>query len=87
MKKVVDVADKIIPKIAIPLIVFAGMLVITLTVNEQTEVGNNTNAYIRVIECIVSQDTTTHNQADVENCYTTVEKNFNIKLQRYYESN
>lgn len=82
-----SVVDKVFGKIALPLIALAGILIIAVFVLMSKGVSEQNNAYIRVINCIVSYPATSRTQDDVENCYQTVESDMNIHLQRYDNSN
>jgi hypothetical protein len=77
------VADKIISKIALPTIAIAGVLLILLIVISTKGATQENNGYIRVINCVISVPAKTRTQADIESCYTKVEKDLGIKLQRY----
>lgn len=45
--------------------------------------GKTNNAYIRVINCILSKNAAGRVQQDIEDCYIRVEKDQKIKLDRY----
>ena len=79
--------DKVMPKIALPIIVAAGVLILVLMLASSKGTGEQNNAYIRVINCIVSHNASERTQQDIENCYVTVERDLNIRLQRYDGSN
>lgn len=83
MKNITQTADKIIPKIALPLIIFAGMLLIIGIIIDAKGTSEQNNAYIRVINCIVSHNAASRTQNDIESCYVAVERDLNTKLQRY----
>ncbi len=78
--------DKIIPKIALPVIAIAAVLLIVIMLQSSKDTGEQNNAYIRVINCIVSYNASTRTQEDIERCYVTVERDLNVKLQRYDSS-
>lgn len=78
--------DKIIPKIAIPIIVVAALLMVFVVVDGGRKTSEEDNAYIRVINCIVSYNASDRTQADIEKCYLTVEGDLGIHLQRYDSS-
>lgn len=75
--------DKILPKIALPVIAIAGIMLVFTMISVTQNTNNENNAYIRVINCIVTHNASERTQQDIENCYLTVERDLNIKLQRY----
>lgn len=75
--------DKVIGKVALPIIAVAGFLLIIAVVFSSQGTNNENNAYIRVINCILSKNAATRQQEDIESCYQTVEKESHISLQRY----
>ena len=75
--------DRVMPKIAIPIIAVAGLLIIVLMIDSTRGTNQENNAYIRVINCIVSHNASTRTQDDIENCYIEVERDLNTRLQRY----
>lgn len=78
--------DRVIPKIAIPVIILAAVLLVSTTVSSSKQTGEENNAYIRVINCIVSIHSTGDGDPldkDVDLCYTSVEADVGIKLKRY----
>lgn len=78
--------DRVIGKLALPLIAAAGFLLIfSFVVSTKTKNEEN-NAYIRVINCIVSENANSRVQSDIETCYQTVEHETGVKLQRYDSS-
>lgn len=79
--------DKLMPKIALPIIIAAAVLLIFAMVTSSKSTGEQNNAYIRVINCIVSYNASERTQDDIETCYLTVERDLNVKLQRYDSSN
>lgn len=79
--------DKIMSKIAIPIIVFAGLLLVFMILARAQGTNDQNNAYIRVINCIVSHNVNGRTREDIENCYIQVEKDLNTSLQRYDSSN
>lgn len=81
-----EILDKIIPKIALPVIVAAALLVVFVAVDESRRTSEENNAYIRVINCIVSQNAKDRAQSDIEQCYATVENDLGIELTRYDSS-
>lgn len=80
------VADRVISKIAMPVIIAAGILLIAWIVLDAKGTTTETNGYIRVINCVISVPAGTRTQGDIETCYIKVEKELNIKLQRYDSS-
>lgn len=78
--------NKIIPKIAIPVMVVAALLIVFVVVDGSRKTSEENNAYIRVINCIVSYNASDRTQADIEKCYLTVEHDLDIHLQRYDSS-
>lgn len=81
-----DKLDKIIEKIALPVICLAAVVLIVSLIVSSKGTSEENNAYVRVINCIVSYPTDTRTQDDIEKCYVTVEKDLNVKLQRYDNS-
>lgn len=81
------VLDKVMPKIALPIIAVAGVLLVTTLLLSSKGTSEQNNAYIRVINCIVSYNASERTQVDIENCYLTVEHDLNVKLERYDNSN
>jgi len=79
-------SDKVIQKIALPLIAVAAALLIVVYIASVKDTSRENNGYIRVINCIVSFPASTRSQNDIENCYKTVESDLGIKLQRYDSS-
>lgn len=86
MRKITQTTEKVISKIAIPVIIAAGMLLITALVLTSQGTTNQNNAYIRVINCIVSYNANERKQSDIDNCYKTLERDLGITLQRYDSS-
>lgn len=86
MNKFDKTVNKIFPTIALPIIAVAGVLLIVLMLADTRGKNNENNAYIRVINCIVSYNASDRTQEQIENCYVTVEHDLNIKLQRYDSS-
>lgn len=80
-------ADRVMSKIAIPVIAAAAVLLVIALALDTRGTSNQNNAYIRVINCIVSYNASTRTQEQIEQCYTTVERDLNIRLQRYDSSN
>ena len=88
--------DKIMPKIALPVIIAAGIVLMFFTISslfainshdhESNEEIKENNGYVRVINCIVSYPPMSREQENIENCYRTVENDLGIKLQRYDNS-
>lgn len=78
-----ETIDRVIPKIALPLIALAAVLLIFTFVASTRSTGEQNNAYIRVNNCIVSKNAATRTQADIEECYKTVERETNTIIQRY----
>jgi Skp family chaperone for outer membrane proteins len=74
-------------KIGLPLIVLAGIVLILSFVASSKSTGEENNAYIRVINCIVSYPATQRTQTNIEECYKTVEDQMHVHLQRYDSSN
>lgn len=79
--------DKVMSKVAIPIIISAGVLLVILMLASSKGTSEQNNAYIRVINCIVSYNAVDRTQDDIETCYQTVERDLNVKLQRYDSSN
>ncbi len=79
--------DRLMPKIALPIIIVAGTLLLFFLFVSAKNTGEQNNAYIRVINCIVSYNVDTRTQEQIENCYTTVERDLDTRLQRYDASN
>lgn len=79
--------EKLVQKIALPVIAAAAILLIFGMVVSSQNTANENNAYIRVINCIVSQNISTRTQDQIEQCYVTVERDLDIRLQRYDSSN
>lgn len=75
--------EKIIAKIALPTIAIAAALIIVLFVASARATNNESNAYIRVINCIISIPATERTQNDIENCYINVERDLDVELKRY----
>lgn len=75
--------DKIMSKVALPIIALAGLLLVTFIVIDARSTTTENNGYIRVINCVISIPATVRTQDDIETCYDTVEKELGIKLQRY----
>ena len=78
--------NKIIPKIAIPVMIVAALLIVFVVVDGSRKTSEENNAYIRVINCIVSHNASGRTQTDIERCYLTVEGDLDIRLQRYDSS-
>lgn len=78
--------DRVMAKFALPLIALAGVLLIIAIASSTKTTSEQNNAYIRVINCIVSYPATSRTQDDVEGCYRTVEREMNTRLQRYDNS-
>lgn len=78
--------DTVIQKVALPLIALAAVLLIVLYIGSVKDTSKENNAYIRVINCIISIPATTRDQNDIEHCYSTVEHDLGVKLQRYDSS-
>lgn len=79
--------DKIVGRLALPLIALAAILLILAEVSTAKNTTTDNNGYIRVINCVMSTPSTIRTQEDIEKCYKTVEKDLGIKLQRYDTSN
>ncbi len=75
--------DRIMNKVALPIIVVAGLLVVVALVLDTRGATTENNGYIRVINCVISIPATVRTQKDIEKCYETVESDLGIKLQRY----
>jgi hypothetical protein len=75
--------DKVIQKVAIPVIALASGLLIVFYVSSAKETSHENNGYIRVINCIISENITTRTKTDIEQCYQTVEAQTGVHLQRY----
>lgn len=78
--------DRVMSKIALPVIASAGILLILAIVVSAKNTNTETNAYIRVINCIVSHNANDREQSDIEQCYVTVERQMHTQLQRYDNS-
>ena len=78
--------DKIMLKIAIPIIASAALLLVFMFLAKGQSTTDQNNAYIRVINCIVSHNAGDRTQEDIENCYIEVEGDLNTTLQRYDSS-
>ena len=78
--------DKIMSKVALPIIALAGLLLVTFIVIDARGTTTENNGYIRVINCVISIPATVRTQDDIETCYNKVEKELGIKLQRYDSS-
>lgn len=75
--------DKMFAKFALPIIIIAAaLLIITITLTIQ-DTSKDNNGYIRVINCVISTPADARTQIEIENCYSTVETDLGIKLQRY----
>lgn len=78
-----EAGEKFITKLALPLIGLAAILLIFIMVSSARARAIENNGYIRVINCIISIPATTRTQNDIETCYEIVEKQVDVKLQRY----
>ena len=78
--------DKFFQKLAIPVILAAGVLVFYFMISSDINTGEENNAYVRVINCIISINAVDRKQGDIENCYIAVEKDLNVKLKQYDNS-
>lgn len=79
----ITTSDKVIGKLALPVIALAcGLLVLVFVLTIKSSTKEN-NAYIRVINCVISIPARTRTQEDIEQCYVVVEKDLDVKLQRY----
>lgn len=68
--------------VAFSIILFSlAAIYVRITTNHSTGLQNN--AYIRVTNCILSTPPATRGKVEIDSCYTTVEHDLNIKLQRY----
>lgn len=79
-------AEKIIQKLALPLIVIAAVFIMLAFVFMTKSKVDENNGYVRVINCIIvlhSEHDTQPVANDIENCYVQVEQQMHIKLQRY----
>lgn len=77
------VLDKVIAKTALPILAVAGVILTLFFVISINGATQQNNGYIRVINCVISIPATKRTQTDIEHCYTTVEQNLGIHLQRY----
>lgn len=77
--------DRVMTAFALPLLVVSGMVLIGMLIVGARNVTDDNNAYIRVINCIVSHNASERTQEDIESCYDTVERDTGIKLQRFDE--
>lgn len=80
------VVDNLFQKIAIPVIVFAGVLILFFTISNNANTSSENNAYVRVINCIISFTPDNRTRAEIEACYVTVENDLNVTLKRYDSS-
>lgn len=78
--------DKIMSKIALPIIALAGMLLVTFIVLDARSTTHENSGHTRVINCGISVPATVRTQDDIEDCYKKVETELGIKLQRYDSS-
>lgn len=78
--------DRVIGRIALPVIAAAGFLLIFSLIVASKNRNDENNAYIRVINCIVSYNASTRTQKEIESCYSTVERDTGTHLQRYDSS-
>lgn len=86
MANITEKADKLMLRIAIPTIASAGILIVVALILGTQNTSSENNAYLRVVNCIVSHNAKERQQVDIEECYVTVENELNIKLQRYDSS-
>lgn len=70
-------------KFALPIIGIAAVLLIVAMILATQNINKDNNGYIRVINCVISIPASVRTQADIEHCYSTVEKDLGIHLQRY----
>jgi len=75
--------EKLFLQLAPFIIVLAGVMIILVIIADSRGTTKQNNAYVRVINCIVSKNANTRTQDDIEQCYQIVERESNIKLQRY----
>lgn len=75
--------DKIISKIVLPTISIVVVLLVFIFVISAKNTTRENNGYIRVINCVISTPATKRTQSDIEKCYTSVERDLKIHLQRY----
>jgi hypothetical protein len=78
--------EKIVEKIALPVIGLAAVVLIVTLISSSKDTSEENNAYVRVINCIVSYPANTRTINDIELCYTMVERDLNIEIQRYDSS-
>ncbi len=79
--------DRVMAKVGLPLIAAAGFLLVIAFVLSIKTTNKENNAYIRVINCIISENAVSRTQSDIEACYSSVEGQLHVKLQRYDNSN
>lgn len=75
--------DKTIAKFATPVLAAIGVLMVAIFFVVIKSSTQENNGYIRVINCVISIPAKTRTQSDIENCYSKVEKDLGLKLQRY----
>jgi hypothetical protein len=78
--------DHFFQKIALPVIFIASVLVLFLVSSSANNTSAENNAYVRVINCIISINAVDREQGDIENCYQVVEKDLGVTLKRYDNS-
>ncbi len=78
--------DHFFQKIALPIIFIASVLVLFMVSSSANNTSAENNAYVRVINCIISINAVDREQGDIETCYQVVEKDLNVKLKRYDNS-
>lgn len=82
-----NLTDKVFQTIAPTVIMLAVVLLIIPIVLQSKITSRENNAYIRVINCVLSYTANERTTNDIENCYTTIENQLNTRLQRYDNSN
>ena len=65
------------------IILLAGIVLVGYFIVDSRNTTNQNNGYARTINCILSVPATTRTKADIDNCYTQVENDLGIKLQRH----
>lgn len=76
-------ADKFFERFSLFIILLAGITLIGYFIVDSRNTTNQSNGYVRTINCILSVPATTRTKTDIDNCYTQVEQDLGIKLQRY----
>lgn len=64
-------------------IIFIGLGALFIFSSHSRDVNAENNAYIRVIDCIISKNAVNRSQEDIETCYQSVERDTQVHLKRY----